>query len=415
MAWRYFGFLTGDDVEVLAEAFRMAVGFKYRAWDIRCLFVPDFFVAPFVWLGARITSDVRTLVIFATIPSITASAISTWLVYALAMKWTHERRIARAAAMLFALHWIPLGFASTVYPRTIATAAILGAVYVLQRAPWIAGALCALAFADRFSEIVFLIPVLMIARRRAVAVLAGFAATAVVIVGFHDYLTWGEWFGSLRRFAALTLVQSDFASRVKHQSPFWYLFNIARWFSPLLLPFVWYARRHASMLFVVIPLIALSIIQHKELRYLQAVIPFAMLLAAIGFGAMRQRRVATVLLMAGMLWNLYGVRFVATKSMPSVEAAQMLGADRSVNGVAMSQLWAYGDRLYFGDRMPVVDVGTPPRDLANALRYVDAACFYESDLTPDIMSTLRDRRFAAMRAFRDGRARAVVVFRRVTR
>src|SRR5207253_4172778 len=46
LAHRYFGFLTGDEVEVLAEAFRVARGFHYRAWEIRNLFVPDFVVAP---------------------------------------------------------------------------------------------------------------------------------------------------------------------------------------------------------------------------------------------------------------------------------------------------------------------------------------------------------------------------------
>ncbi len=422
MAWRYFGFLTGDDVEILAEAFRAALGFKYRAWDIRCLFVPDVFVAPFVWLGSGVTSDVRALVVWATIPSILACAASAWLVHRLAMHWTAELRVARAAAVLFALHWIPLGFASTVYPRTMATTAILAAVYVLVvwgRVPWLAGVLCALAFADRFSEAVFLIPLLLIARRRAVAVLAGFAAAVIVMVGFYDYVAWGEWFGSLRRFAALTLVKSDFASRVKHQSPLWYVVNIARWFSPALLPFLWTARKHPAArvcaALVLIPLLALSAIQHKELRYLETLIPYAMIVAAIGFGGMSRRRPAMALMILGVLWNLHPVRFVTTKSMPAARAAQILGADPSVNGVTMSQLWAYGDRLYFGDRMSVLDIGTPPRDLASAIRYVDAVCLYESDLTPEMTATLQQGGFAARQTLRDGRARSVIVFRRVSR
>ncbi len=419
MARRYFGFLTGDDVEILAEAFRVAVGFKYRAWDIRCLFVPDLLVAPFVWLGARLgITDVRTLVVFATVPEILATAMSTLLVHTLAMHWTGDRRVARAAALLFALHWIPLGFASTAYPRTIATTAILAAVYVLavwQRAPWIAGLLCALAFADRFSEALFLIPLLILARRRALWVVLGFVAGVLVMCGFYDYVTWGEWFGSVRKFAALTLVQSDFASRIKHQSPLWYLFNLPRWLSPLLLPFLWYARRHVLNVFVLIPLAALSIIQHKELRYLEALIPLAMLLAAIGFGVMRQRRVAVGLLVLGIVWNLHGLRFLAAKTMPAVEAAQMLGRDPAVNNVVMSQLWAYGDRLYFTDRMGVLDIGTPPRDLANAIRIADAVCLYASDLTPETIATLQRGGFVKTNTFRESRARDVVVFRRTGR
>lgn len=154
LAWRYFGFLTGDDVEILAEAFRVATGFKYRAWDIRCLFVPDVIIAPLVWLGAKLgVRDVRTLVVLATIPSIIATAVSTLIVHALAAQWTSDRRVARAAALLFAWHWLTLGFASTVYPRTIATACVLTALWLIgwgngPSAGFFAGVLCAIAFAD---------------------------------------------------------------------------------------------------------------------------------------------------------------------------------------------------------------------------------------------------------------------------
>jgi hypothetical protein len=422
LAWRYFGFLTGDDVEVLAEAFRAVLGFKYRAWDIRSLFVPDVVVAPFVWLGAKLgVRDVRTLVVFATLPSIIAAAISTILVHALAMRWTSDLRVARAAALLFALHWIPLGFASTVYPRTIAMLCVLLATWLVAQTTMsvpralFAGVLCAIAFADRFSEIVFLVPILVVARRRALIVLAGFAAAVVLVVGAYDYATWGEWFGSIRKFAALTFVRSAFASLQKEQSALWYLFNIARWLSPALLPLLWFARRQRHLwLFVVIPLALLSLIPHKELRYLQGIVPFAALLAAIGFGAMRRRRLAVALLAIGIAWNLYGLRFLARKSMPAVEAAQALARDPSVKTVVMSQLWAYGDRLYFTDRIEVRDVGTPPRALAESIRDADAACLYDTDLTPEIRRTLLDAGYRPVRTFRDALARDIVVFRRVT-
>jgi len=418
LAWRYFGFLTGDDVEILAEAFRVATGFKYRAWDIRCLFVPNVIIAPLVWLGAKLgVRDVRTLVVLATIPSIIATAVSTLIVPALAAQWTSDRRVARAAALLFAWHWLALGFASTVYPRTIATACVLTALWLIgwgngPSAGFFAGVLCAIAFADRFSEIVFLIPILIEARRRAWIVLLGFASAVILIVGLYDYVTWGEWFGSIRKFGALTLVRSDFASRLKQQSAFWYLLNIARWLSPALLPFLWFTRRRTTAWsFVLIPLVLLSFIPHKELRYLQGVIPFVMLLAAMGFSAMSRRGFAVALLAIGIVWNLYGLRFLARKTMPAVEAAQMLRRDPSVNTVAMSQLWAYGDRLYFTDRMEVRDVGTPPRDLAAAIHAADAVCLYESDLAPEIVRMLRDSGFAQERVFRHEPARAVVVFR----
>ena len=69
LAHHYFGFLTGDDVEVLAEAFRVATGFAYRAWDIRNLFVPDFVAAPPICIAPRFGIPcVHVLTLFATIP-----------------------------------------------------------------------------------------------------------------------------------------------------------------------------------------------------------------------------------------------------------------------------------------------------------------------------------------------------------
>src|SRR2546429_629798 len=73
---------------------------------------------------------------------------------------------AIGAALIFALHWIPLGFGSTVYPRNLAMACVVAAALLVDRWPFAAGALVGLAFADRFSEIVFLIPILVVARQR---------------------------------------------------------------------------------------------------------------------------------------------------------------------------------------------------------------------------------------------------------
>src|SRR5262249_62107521 len=78
LAIRFYGFLTGDDVEVLQEAFRSARGWAYQPWEIRNLFVPDFLVAPFVWIGG-----VRG----AAIPFIALPALASWVGSKLAWKW----------------------------------------------------------------------------------------------------------------------------------------------------------------------------------------------------------------------------------------------------------------------------------------------------------------------------------------
>ena len=90
-----------------------------------------------------------------------------------------------------------------------------------------------------------------------------------------------------------------------------------------------------------------------------------------------------------------------------------LGADPSIRIVVLSQMWAYGDRLYLGDRMQVRDIGTPPRDLDLALDSAGAAALWEADLRDRaVVAALYRHGFASAGTYRDGPARAVVVFRR---
>jgi GPI mannosyltransferase 3 len=436
MAYRYFGFMTGDDVEVLSEAFRRARGVRYTPWDIRNLFVPDVVVAPMVWLTRGLTT--RSTIFVASLPFVAISAVTVFLVYRLALRWSSNQLAALVAALLFATHWIPLGFGSTVYPRTLAAACVVGAALIVERSPFAAGMLIGVAFADRFSEIVFLAPLLLVITKHrqeclchigpvqeclcrkprpnvaqtllsVLRVVLGAALSILLTIGIYDWLTWGTPFSSIINFAHLTIVAPDFASRVKYQAPWWYLANLARCCSPALLPLLWYARRSRALWFIVIPLVTFSAIQHKELRYLQVMIPFLCIAAAIGFASMRNRRIAVALVAVSMLWNLYGLRSFARKSQPAVMAAQWMASNPSIHSIAASQLWAFGDKLYLGDRMAMSDLGTPPEHL-NTVR-ADAVAMYDTDLdVPSRVEALRANGYAPVRTFRDGPARGVVVF-----
>ncbi len=403
LAIRFFGFLTGDDVEVLLEASRRATGLDYQPWEVRNLFVPDVLVAPFVFIGG-----LRA----ATIPFIALTAIAIWLVYRLALQWSGDERAAIAAAAIFAFHWIPLGFGSTVYPRNLAMACIVAAALIVDRFPFAAGALAGLAFADRFSEIIFLIPLLIIGKQRW-RVLSGAIVSITIAVGIYDWITWGTPFASAVKFGRLTLVEPDFASRVKYQSPLWYLLNIVRWCAPTLLVLLYFARKSMRWSFIVVPLIALSIVRHKELRYLEVMMPFLAVAAGIGFSILYQRRreIAVTLLVISIIWDLHGLRYFAHKSMPAVMAAHAILENPKIKILVVSQLWAYGDRLYFDKKLSARDVGTPPRDLDRPFGGADAAALYETDLVhPELMAVLRRHHFVGWRTFRDGPARAVVVF-----
>jgi hypothetical protein len=421
LAHRYYGFLGGDDVEVLEEAFRRVFGTNHSPWNIRSLFVPDTIVAPVIYIAnAMGVSDRRTLIEIASLPFIALSALTAFLVYRLAMRWIGDARAAFVAALLFALHWIPLGFGSTVYPRTLATACIVGAALIVERYPFVAGLLVALAFADRFSELIFLAPI-FIGTPASAGRPAGFSRPRVLLGallgvlalgGGYDWLTWGAPFQSLRNFAHLTVVEPDFASRVKYQPAFWYFANILRWCAPTLLILIAIGRRNVRWWFLAIPLIALSIVRHKEFRYLQAMIPFLAIAGAAGFAVLWQsgrRYLAASLVAVSVFWNLAGVRLFQRKTMPAVMAAQAMDRDSSIHTIAVPQAWALGGQLYFHRDVKLIEIGTPSREVPVA----DALVLYRSELDdPQLAANVKRAGFVPQQVFSDPPARVVVFFTR---
>jgi hypothetical protein len=230
-AWRFFGFLGGDDVEVVEEAFRRAVGLNYIPWEVRDLLLPDILVAPFVRLGAALgLRETFSLVLCATAPFVVLASVNIVLVYLLAFRWLDDRAAARAAMAIYGLHWLPLAFGSTTYPRTVSTTLVLAAALVvsangraLTRGA-LGGSLLALAFAVRHSEGMYLLPLLLLAAfrgtegrssiRRALGVLGGFAIAAAMTVGLYDLLTWGRAFSSLIAVFKFTVVEGASSSPV---------------------------------------------------------------------------------------------------------------------------------------------------------------------------------------------------------
>lgn len=416
LAHRYFGFLTGDELEVLEEAFHRGAHLPFQPWEVRNLFVPDVVVAPVVWLATKMgVVDTGHIIELASLPFLALTALTIVLVRRLALQWSDgDERAAAVAMLLFAWHWIPLGFGATTYPRTLAMACVVAAAVVVGRMPLLAGALLGVAFADRFSEIVFLLPLLVAARRAWWRVAAGAVLSACVTVGLYDWLTWGSPFRSFLGFAHLTLVAPDFASRVKYQSPLWYLTSLFRWLAPTLLPLLWIARRRAQWLFVAVPLVALSAVKHKELRYVQSMIPFIAVAAGIGASLLwRERRTIAIALVAvSVAWNLAGLRSFARKSQTAVLAARWI-ATQPVQRLVTQQLWAYGDRLYLGTKIDLTDIGSPPQNAARELARADTAALWETDLDHrELTDALAANGFHAVRTFRDGPARPVVVFRK---
>ncbi len=425
LGWVFFGFLSGDDVEILEAAFR-GIGLHYSAWAIRNNLLADVVVRPFVATAHDLgVTSPRVLIWVASWPFVALATLNIVLLHRLARAWSPRSGLALTAAALSACPWLPLGFGSMTYPRTVSTTVVLAAALLLApagraarrpparpavdlahgpanavgerpaaavaenpghrevaglavavapgaadrfttpaeegpvRSPWreiLAGLALALAFTVRYSEAVYLPAVALLllahpagapwrARLAGLARLAaGFAGGALLLAGVYEAVAEGRPFGSLLALLRFTVVEHQ-TSSVTALHPFlWYLWRLPHWWCPAALPLAVAAvaaargRRLAwAWAFVLLPLLALSCIQFKELRYLQGLIPFVCLLSAAGALVLWDagwRRTAALLCAATMVWGLARLSFLAHKSMPAVLAARALVTEAVPAGAA---------------------------------------------------------------------------------
>lgn len=435
------GFLTGDEVEVLEEAARRGCGLEFRPWEIRNTLLPDLLVAPFSALGCRLPLHPMARLWLAHAPFLLLSVLNVYLVHALARRLLREPRWAWVAAALYATLPLTTTYGSTAHPRVAATT-----LFLLAHLWWTragddrspgrsvgAGALMAVAFACRYSEVLFLAALAVwvsMARgggKRWVAwagLAAGFGLGSLVAVGLWDWWTWGAPFSSLREFAAYTLVDRESSSLVAEQGAVFYLRRLHRWLPLTLLPFSrrrWDDPSDRGLLAgLLLALLALSAIHHKEIRYLQLAMPWLAILAAGGFGAWWNagwRRTALALLVISMLFGVVrGTRVLADRSAPALEASLDLARRDGVRAVALSQAWAYGDRLLLGNEVEVVELGLPVEAdrLRDALPTVQAAAFYARELErPELLRALRDQGFEELGRHSGDPKREVTVWGKV--
>lgn len=447
--FRFPGFLSGDDVEILQEGARTALGLDYRPWSLRNTLLPRLTVDPMLRLGVFFgVDDTTSLLRMATVPFLLAATANGWLTHRIG-RMLATPTVALVAAALQSFHWIPLAYGSTVYPRTVATTAVLSAVALLLSPgrdlarSLGAGALLALAFAFRYSEVLYLAPVVGLLwlrpferherRLRAAGLAMGVAVGALLTVGLYELADSGRFAGNLREFFRYTLVEGRASAAEAVQPAGWYLRRIAFWLPPTLLPFLLVGQRRplARVVwpFVLWPLLVLSAIHHKDLRYLQGAVPFLALAAGLGLGwfldgsrrhPRRWRAAAAVLLTVTLAFSLRTAhRRLDHGSQAAVEVARGLGADPSVRTVALSQPWAYGDRLYLSDERGILALGSPPEP--NALRLAaqraDRIALYQDDLAarPELEELLEEAGFAGGKEVTVGGSPGVVVFGRDSR
>src|SRR6185295_16727225 len=100
LAWRFSGFGTGDDAEIVQEAFHLAFGLDYVPWEIRSLTASAVFVAPLLKLASLLgMHDPASLALLARAPFVVLGGVNIVLVFLVARRWFGERAGVLASAL----------------------------------------------------------------------------------------------------------------------------------------------------------------------------------------------------------------------------------------------------------------------------------------------------------------------------
>ncbi len=438
LAWRFDGYGTGDDLEIVETAAKYAAGLDYQPWSLRCLFHPLVLTWPVLRLGVLAgVTDPSVLSFLGAIPDVLFSTLGILLVHRLALAWRWPPGTAMAAAFLYAVHWLPFGYGATIFPRPISTAFLLGAFLLSSRAPVsaaraaAAGVLVAAAFAVRWSEGAALVPLAAWIwwrdrdARTTAAIFGGFALGALVFVGLTDTLTWGTPFSSLIAYAR--------EMRTVPPNPrtdgAWYEYakDILRWAGPVCLLLLWPARRDRRIRLPLLSLVAivvlLSCVRFKQTRYMQAAIPFLSLAAAVGWERLREtgtagRRIAAAsLLLAAALGLERSIALLKDKSQSATAAARAIARlSPAPRTVALEQAWAYGDRLLIGNGPEIRDFPPArpldPAEVAKAAGPADVLALYTLDTSPPLLDAIARMRFRESARFHRDTSKEVILYLR---
>lgn len=398
IAYTHPGFWTGDDVEVHEMTFAKLFGWQWRAWELRMPFYPLGVIFPAQYLAkAAGFGDAATLVFVGRAVVAVCSLVMLWLTFRSSLRLDASMAAAILGVVILATNQLHTVGGTTELPRTVSTVFVVAAFALLLKPTSSlqsagAGGLIAIASAMRFSEEIFVAPVvvqLLIQRRwRDLAVFAfAFLFVALAIFGVVDQVYWGEPFFSLKHIVDFTLVKR---LSTRGYEPFYeYVTRVPVWTNPVTLCLAIAASRRLPVvaLWTWLPLALLSILPHKEPRYLIPILPFLAILAAHGLwvllqwvlapetnSSQRRSRAALVLLVAcvaALMTEMSG--YVAPRSNGGVAAARYVaGAAGPAGSVVVVQSWRIGGRLYLPSGARIIDL-TPENldDPAAMTRAID--------------------------------------------
>jgi hypothetical protein len=390
LAWTSQGFFSGDDVEIHEMTLGALWQEPWPIWELRSAFFPMAFIYPAQRLALAAGAVEPESLVFAgrLVVALLSTAVIplTWL--AARRLAPSEPRLAAIAVALVILNKLQMSFGSSELPRPVSTVFVIGAFLAGLR-PGTAGAaltgsLLGLAAAFRFSEVVFLPAALATLRRErfvanAVAVLVMAAVTLGAITAVADALYWGQPFSSVAAAIEYTLVARE--SSRGYEPPWAYLTLIPAWSTALfvVLAVAGSARRHPDTWWLWLPVALLSLLPHKESRYLIPVIPFFAVAAARGFlraidwirrpeGGARWHRWARDLfapaLLLSALHDVGGWRLV--RSNEGVRLAKAVRGSQPA-GLAGQDIWRLGGRPYLWRHDPLVAITPEMLDDAPAV------------------------------------------------
>jgi hypothetical protein len=381
LAWASPGFFSGDDVEIHEMTLGVLLGRPWPVWSLRCAFFPMTFVYPAQWLATQIGWSSTEILVLAG-----RSAVALVSTAAIPLVWyvgrhlePDEPRVAALGVFLLAINKLQMSFGSSELPRPVSTVFVLAAfLYAMKNTPLrsaVAGLLLGTAVAFRFSEAVFIPAALVtIPRGRYTAhasLLVIFAAgAAAAIIGLSDLLYWGHPFSSLVAAVDYSIVRQE--SSRGYEPPWEYLTIIPTWstYVFIALAVVGSSRRAPEGWWLWLPIGILSVLPHKESRYLLPVIPFLCIAGARGFlrftaclqqstavGGWRQwtRDLAAPLLLLAVLHEVGGWRL--PRSDEGVRLAEHLRA-AGIVGLAAQESWRLGGRPYLWPLEPVTELSS---------------------------------------------------------